>query len=443
MKKFLKSLYLRKEFFILLVLLTLFYVLSHFETAFHWLALPMLLLITTLSIADILLLYFTGSVSAKRITSARFSLNDENIVEISVQSKYKFQTKLIIVDELPIQFQKRDFSIFLSIKRLGSANPLYVIIPKERGEYVFKNLNILVSSPFRMIMRKFIIEEQAKVKVYPSYVQMRKLEFLAFSQHLTENGLKRVRRVSSSQEFDHIREYVKGDDYRIINWRATARKNQLMVNQYEEEKSQAIYNIIDTGRNMEMPFEELALVDYAINATLAFSNIALKKQDKAGILCFSTKVDAFVKADKMKFQIVSILEELYKISANFKESNYNTLYSFLKSNVTKRSLIVLYTNFEGKASMRRQLKYLKGIAKRHVVLLVFFQNKDLNQMLKRTENTSIGFYKKLVMEKVSYEKYEIVRELKQNGIHSILTEPDNLSISVINKYLEFKAKGVI
>jgi len=409
----------------------------------YWIASVLALSVAVLSIADILLLYFTGKIVGTRFVSNRFSLNDENIVEISVQSTYRFSTKLVIVDELPVQFQKRDFSIFVSIKSQGLAKPTYVIIPKERGEYLFKNTNILVSGPLRMVMRKFKIEEPFAVKVYPSYVQMRKLEFLAFSQHLTEHGLKRVRRVSSSQEFDHIREYVKGDDYRIINWRATARKNQLMVNQYEEEKSQTIYNIIDAGRNMEMPFEELALVDYAVNATLAFSNIALKKQDKAGLACFSTKVNNFVKADRSKFQIVAIQEELYKLAADFQESNYNLLYTFLKLNVRKRSLIVLYTNFEGKASMRRQLKYLKGIAKRHVVLLVFFQNKDLNKMLKSKENTSLGYYKKLVMEKVSYEKFEIVRELKQNGIHSILTEPDNLSVSVINKYLEFKAKGVI
>ena len=116
------------------------------------------------------------------------------------------------------------------------------------------------------------------------FIQMKKYDFMAIDHRLSYAGLKKIRRIGHTMEFEQIKDYVVGDDVRTVNWKATAKNAKLMVNQYQDEKMQPVYSIIDTSRVMKMPFNELKLVDYAINSSLAFSNIALKKGDKVGAL---------------------------------------------------------------------------------------------------------------------------------------------------------------
>src|SRR5690606_31033362 len=129
-----------------------------------------------------------------------------------------------------------------------------------------------------------------------------------------------------SYEFEQIKNYVPGDDVRQINWKSTARHQQLMVNQYEDEKSQSIYNIIDKSRSMLMPFNKLSLMDYSINTSLMISNIALKKHDKIGLITFSDIIGSAIKADRKFGQLNIILEKLYKQKERDLESNYEYLY---------------------------------------------------------------------------------------------------------------------
>src|SRR5204863_1610288 len=173
----------------------------------------------------------------------------------------------------------------------------YTIKALTRGEYAFCNINVFVRGPLKLAKRRFVFPAAETVRVYPSYIQMRRYHLLAVSNRLQEAGVKRVRRLGHSIEFEQIKEYVPDDDYRTINWKATARKKDLMVNNYTDERSQQIYCLINKGRTMKMPFEGMTLLDYAINATLVLSNVALVRQDKAGLVCFAENLDAFLQAD--------------------------------------------------------------------------------------------------------------------------------------------------
>jgi len=216
-----------------------------------------------------------------------------------------------------------------------------------------------------------------------------------------------------------------------------------MVNQFQDEKSQPVYSIIDKGRVMKMPFDGLTLLDYAINASLVISNVALKKQDKAGILAFSKKVENIVVAERRTSQMNLILETLYNVSTDFYESDYSRLYADVKRNITQRSLMLLYTNFETLDSLHRQLPYLKGIAKSHLLVVIFFKNTELNTIITEKAETVQQAYDKVIAEKFAFEKRLIVNELQKYGIQSILTSPQDLTIDTINKYLEIKARGLL
>ena len=393
---------------------------------------------------DLIVLYrFKKGFSAQRIVSDKLSNSDENEIAITLENRYPFQVFVSVIDELPEQFQKRDFDYQTSLQVADKKTFSYNVRPVERGEYKFGNLHVFVSTLLQIFSRKYVFTNDKDVKVYPSYVQMKKYEFLAMHNNLTEFGMKKIRRIGHTMEFEQIKNYIPGDDVRTINWKATAKRGELMVNQYQDEKSQPIYSIIDVGRVMKMPFEGLKLLDYAINSTLAFSNIALLKNDKAGMLTFSKNVEKLIAASNKKTNLSVINEELYKITTDFSDANFTLLYASIKRKINQRSLLILYTNFEHISALKRQLPYLKMIAKKHLLVTVFFENTELDKLITENSEDLQSIYHKTIAEKYAYEKRLIVKELEKNRVHAILTKPAQLSVNVINKYLEFKAKGMI
>ncbi len=404
----------------------------------------LLLMLIVFLILDFFILYFAKTgIIANRQTPEKFSNGDENPVKIAIQNLYTFNITAKVIDEVPFQFQLRDFNLTRKIKAQTEDQFQYFLRPTERGEYSFGKLNVYVCSPLGLVSRRFSFQDLQMVPTYPSYIQLKKYDLMAFSNQLVQYGVKKIRRIGHTMEFEQIKEYVNGDDLRTLNWKATAKRQQLMVNQFQDEKSQSVYMIIDKGRVMKMPFNGLSLLDYAINATLVLSNIILKKHDKAGMFAFSKKVENRVVAEKRTSQMQLILENLYNIQTDFFESDFNRLYIDVKKNIKQRSLILLYTNFETLDGLNRQMNYLKGIAKNHMLVVVFFQNTELNDIIHNKADNIQEVYDKVIAEKFAFEKRLIVNELRKYGIYSVLTEPENLTLDTINKYLEIKARGIL
>ncbi len=396
------------------------------------------------AIIDLVILYrFKNSFSATRIVSEKLSNSDNNEIAIKLENKYPFKVYISLIDELPFQFQERDFDYKTSLEPNEKSTFNYEVRPVERGEYQFGKTYVYTSSILQIFSRRHSFYQHKNVKVYPSYIQMKKYSFLAMHNKLTEFGMKKIRRIGQTMEFEQIKNYTIGDDVRNVNWKATAKKGSLMVNQYQDEKSQPIYSIIDLGRVMKMPFEKLSLLDYAINSSLAFSNIALLKNDKSGLITFSKKIEHIIPASNKKTNLSIINEELYGIKTQFNDSDFGILNATIKRKINQRSLFILYTNFEHMSALKRQLPYLKAISKKHLLVTVFFENTELDSLITENAEDLQSVYHKTIAEKYAFEKRLIVKELERNSIHAILTKPQQLSVNIINKYLEFKAKGMI
>lgn len=384
-----------------------------------------------------------NGIAAKRVMADRLSNGDENKVEIYLESRYAFKVFVRVIDEMPFQFQKRDFKLDLELQPSITKIVEYYVRPVKRGEYEFGSIRCFVSTFLKLASRRFSFDEQRIVPVYPSYIQLRKYELYRISNQLTLAGIKKIRRVGHNMEFEHIKEYAIGDDYRTVNWKATARRDKLMVNQYQDEKSQQVYSLIDMGRVMKSPFEEMTLLDYAINASLVISNIAIRKDDRAGIITFSDKVKKTLPAEKRNSQMKKIMEMLYSHTTGYKETSFEWLYLKVRQSITQRSLLLLYTNFESLSALRRQLPYLISIAKSHLLVVIFFENTELRKIIDQEAENVEDIYIQTIARKFSYEKRLIAKELEHYGISSILTAPQNLTVNTINKYLELKARGMI
>lgn len=440
----LSSLYLNNRFFIAVGAVIFLCVLGFaFPVGFAVARVALLVLVLVVAVDGLLLFRNQKGFAAQRIVADKLSNGDENPILLQLQNNYAFAVSLRIIDEVPFQFQLRNMDLRTALDRYAAKDLTYYLRPVKRGEYKFGALNVYVTGVIGLVSRRYRFAQDQMVPVYPSYLQMRKYELMAISDRLTELGIKKIRRIGQNREFEQVKDYVAGDDIRTVNWKATARRNTLMVNHYQDEKSQAVYSVIDKGRVMKMPFEGMSLVDYAINASLVISNIAILKEDKAGIITFNHKIGNVLAASKMNGQMRSILEVLYNQRTNFKESNFELLYTRIRRSINQRSLILLYTNFETLSGLERQMPYLQRIAKLHLLVVVFFENTELRELLDKTATNTEEIYLQTVAQKFAYEKKQIVKELSRVGIHAVLTAPQNLTVNTINKYLELKARGLI
>ncbi len=405
--------------------------------------------LTALLLLDLVLLYATkNALFARREVADRLSNGDENPVAIFLENRYAFPARLTLLDELPVQFQKRDTEFHARLQPGERQVLRYALRPTRRGEYAFGAVNVFAESPLRLVQRRYTFPQEKTVAVYPSFLQMRQYELMAQANRLNELGVKRIRRVGTSREFEQIRPYAQGDDVRTINWRATARRSDatgagLMVNAFQDERSQPIYCLLDKGRLMKMPFAGLSLLDYAINAALVLANVALLKHDKAGVVTFAESLGQFLPADRRTGQLQRILDLLYRQKTRFLETDYEALTLHLKTHLRQRSLLLLFTNFETLTGLRRQLPHFRRLAKDHLLVVIFFENTELRARLDAPAVSTRDVYLKTIAETYFYEKQQMVRELGQFGIQALLTPPQKLTVNALNKYLELKARGLI
>lgn len=393
---------------------------------------------------DYSLLFFTSRVPfAERITAVRFGNGESNKIQIKVRNTFSFAVNIEVIDELPKEFQIRNWKKKMALQRGQQEEIVWNVKPLQRGDYHFGDIRLFVFTHLKIIIRRFTVEAEETVPVYPAFKQLHKYELFSDATLSNESGSYRYRKIGAGMEFEQIKDYVAGDDIRTLNWKATARKGNLMVNHFMEERSQQVYCIIDKGRLMKMPFEGLSLLDYAINSSLILSNVCLKKQDRVGLITFSNTPGDILAADRKPIQMERILQMLYKQKTDFLESDFEMLYRQVRNKIKQRSLLILFTNFETLSGLHRQIEYLRSIAKHHLLVVVFFENTELEKISTVSAKSTEQIYIKTIAEKFAFEKRLIARELQKHGIFCILSSPQNLTPATIKKYLELKTKQAI
>jgi len=442
-KKYIGDLFVTQRFYVLMGSWVVAYIFSFFFTALYGVVNMLFVFSCFLFLIDYIFLFLVFKPPlAQRMVADRLSNGEINKVSILITNQMPFMLQIQIIDEVPLQLQERNMKIFKNLKAKKTIEIKYTITPFERGNYEFGNIIIYFQSRLGFLQKREITKASETVKVYPSFINLGKYQLIA--QAVTnEYGSKRLRKIGQSVEFEQIKDYIGGDDIRTINWKATARKGTLMVNNYTDEKSQQVYCIIDKGRLMKMPFYGLSLLDYAINTTLALTNICLQKQDKIGLISFSNRMGSVIAADRKPIQREKIMQVLYKENTAFLESDYEMLYMQIRNKIKQRSLLVLFTNFESLNGLKRQISYLRSIAKHHLLLVIFFENTELTKLSVAHANNVEDIYVKTVADKLTFEKRLVVKELLKYGILSVISSPNKLTVNTINKYLELKAKQVL
>ena len=436
--------FITRRLYWLIIGLILLLIWGYFLPLLYAIAQPLAVVLFLLIAVDILLVFGTkGNIEITRRLKERFSNGDENQVTLELTNQYDFFINVKVLDEIPFQFQIRDFEVLFNLKAGEAATHHYHLRPTTRGIYSFGKLNVLVQTRLGLIGRIIRRPAAFDVKVYPSFIKLHQYELMAISRQLHMHGQKRVRKIGNSQEFDTIRDYVRGDDPRHINWSATARRGHLMMNHFVDERAQNVYCIIDKSRVMKMPFEGMTLLDYAINASLVLADVSLRKGDKSGLITFEDKIDEFVKAGNRNLQLHQLMEALYRQQTSFREPDVAAVYHFLRANINQRSLLLFFTNYESIHSLNRQLKYLQLINRDHLLLVIYFKNTEVDTLLKEKATNVREIYDQAIGYQMHGEKIQIKEALRKAGILSLYTSPQNLNVDIINKYIEVKTKRML
>lgn len=437
-----KQVYLTARVYKLCISSVLFFLLSAvwpvlFLPAVIWLALWWMLLFY-----DAWSVYKTADlVSGHRDVFEKLSLGDEQPINYTIHNGSGRDLMITLYDELPDPFQCRT-AIASDVVPAGQQKQFYKnIFPTERGKYSFGRVFVMLNRKFpRLIGIKICIDHAKDIHVFPSIIQMKKYEMMMVSKTAFQMGLRKVRLRGENDEFEHIRHFQQGDNIKAINWKAAARKMDVLVNTFHDTRSQEVYCIIDKGRTMEMPFSGMTLMDYAINTTLTFSNIILQKFDKAGLITFSDKIDDVIAASSQAHHLHRIQEVLYNQTTDFKESDYHSLYYFLRRNVRKRSILFLFTNFEDQYEVERNIAFLRLINRYHLLIVICFVNREIVALADQKAVDKTGIYQSVVAGNTMLQRNTFLSGLNSFGIQLILVKPEDLSIQVINKYLEIKSK---
>jgi uncharacterized protein (DUF58 family) len=396
-----------------------------------------------------------------RLHDQRLSLGAENAVTISIRYSGTRRTQLIARDEYPPTFyastpvldatsRKVDASPValerasaLAINPAETATLSYTLRPPRRGDYAFGALNLRWDGALGLVRRQHAFKIAAPVKVFPNLLDIRKYDLLARRGLLQQAGLRRTRVLGRGTEFERLREYTDGDEFRTIDWKATARRSTPIVRQHDIERSQTVIVAVDVGRLMTAPAGDLEKVDYAINAALMLGYVSGVRGDKVGLLAFADTPQTFLAPKAGRGQFYRMLELLYAQRSEQVEPDLGALVAFLGARQKKRALIVIFSDIVSGAAADAAVPQLGLLTKKHVPVLVTVNDAPVIAMAKQPINESAATYERAIAEQTLAQRALRLDTLRQRGVQTLDVPANELSVAVVNRYLELKSKQML
>jgi uncharacterized protein (DUF58 family) len=383
--------------------------------------------------------------SLERVVDEKLSLGASNPVRVVVRSLFHRDLKVIVRDEPPYRFDT-DGATQQELTVLSGNRPatlLYHVTPPAKGDFIFGDLFVQYPGRLGLIVRLGRFPSSQVVKVYPNLLETEKYEMLARRGRLMQVGIRSAKIRGGGAEFESLREYVPGDEYKKIDWSATARRGKLITRQYEAERSQNIMLLLDTGRTMLQPVQKMAKLDYVVNTALMLAYVAAGSDDKVGLMAFDAEVRAFLPPAKSKAQVYRIMESLYNIEARLVETDYPEAFQNLATRWRRRSLVVLFSDLVDPDSSAQILDAIPMLEERHRVVCVTVSDPHIVAAANKVPENSSEVYAKAVAMQVLQERRQAITALKRRGVWTIDSPPQDLSADLINHYLDLKSRSLI
>ncbi len=376
-----------------------------------------------------------------RIHDQKLSLGTTNAITLQVRNLSARKVNVQIRDEPPDIFEISERILHGTVAGRETWQGSYTLTPLRRGNYEFGDLNLRWESPMRFIMRQDTVAAGAEVKVYPNLKKITEYDLMLRRNRLQQIGLRRSRQFGEGTEFESLREYTPDDDFRKIDWKATARRNFPVTVVHQAERSQNVFIALDAGRMMQSPIERMAKLDFVINSVLLFAYVATAKGDKVGMLTFGHKVDQFLPSKAGRGQFQKMLEALYAVEPQPVEPDYQQALSYLRIKQRKRALVILFTDLSGGESMQQLVSSASRLAKQHLPMVVTINDPAIYAAAHDTPTNSFEVYQRAAAIKLLNQRKVALETLSRNGVLTLDVPAHQLSMAVINRYLDLKARG--
>ncbi|MEM7331442.1 MAG: DUF58 domain-containing protein [Chloroflexota bacterium] len=384
-----------------------------------------------------------GRFQIERIHDDKLSLGADNHVQINIYNRSGRSARIWLRDEPPDEFRISQRVFEAQIKPRQSFSAQYTVYPLRRGDYEFGKLNLRWQGPAGLMIRQERFDFEGPVKVYPNLIDVRRYDLFLKKNRLQELGLRSTRQFGEGSEFERLREYTPDDEYRRIDWKATARRHRPITVEFQTERSQNVIALLDIGRMMQSPVDEIAKLDYVVNAVLLLGYVATGKGDKVGLMTFADNVVQYLNPKQGRGQFYRMLELLYGIEPQPVEPNYQQALSYLSAKQRKRSLVILFTDLSGGVSMQSLVANISLLAKRSLPLVVTISDPEIVASAEQIPEDSLGAYQKTAAAQLLDERKIILDNLRQQGVLTLDVPANRLSIAVINQYLSLKAKTLL
>lgn len=430
-----------RRLLVLLLLAAPLIALAGFAPALIWLAIVYLAAVAALALSDALLAARPAQIAVERVHDARLSLGADNLITLILANASPRPLPFTLRDEYPHVFPAD--ARFLS--GIIPANDIYElryhVRPLRRGDYHFGDVVLRYRGPLGAIVRQARYPAAASVQVYPNILELRKYDLLARKGLLHELGLRPTRARGPGGDFERLRDYTPDDEFRRINWKATARRARPIAADFEVERSQQVVCAIDCGRLMAPPVGELMRLDYAVNTALLLSYVATLRGDQVGLLAFADTVQAYVAPRRGKPQFQRLLEALYNLQPEPVEADHGAALSYLARRQRRRALIVLFTDLATPEAAEPLVAHLARIARHHLPLCVTLSDPFLSGAAGQPAHDAAGLYRRAVAETLLDERRALLDRLHRAGVLTLDVPADRLSAGVVNTYLRLKAQG--
>jgi uncharacterized protein (DUF58 family) len=375
-----------------------------------------------------------------RTHDTKLSLGAENPIRVSLRNRSWSGVNFTLRDEAPEQFKIETRTIEGHVAPRGTWESVYHVRPLRRGDYQFGDLSLRWLGPLRLVIRQAKVEAKEPVKVYPNLLDVRRYDLLLRRNRLQEMGLRTTRQFGEGTEFERLREYLPDDEYRRINWKATARRNFPVTTEYQTERSQQVIAVLDVGRMMQSPVADIAKLDYVVNAVLLLTYVATGKGDRVGMMSFADDVMHYLGPRQGRGQFYRMLELLYAVEPQPVEPNYRKALAYLALKQRRRALVVVFTDLTGGASLNSLVAQMAMLARSSLPLVVTISDPDVVNVSQMKPRDSLGVYQRAAASQLLDERRVVLDSLRQRGVLTLDVPANQLSMSVINRYLELKGR---
>lgn len=416
---------------------------STWAPALAWVAGIFLLLSLGLCALDWRLAGPVQRFEVRRQHDDRLSLGADNPIHLHVANRRPRPALFWLRDEPPLAFGAPPQVFAGQIGAWGQWTASYRVRPLRRGDYRFGAINLRWLGPLGLMARQGRIDAALPVKVYPNLLDVRRYDLLLRRNRLQELGLRPSRQFGQGSEFERLREYQPDDDFRRIDWKATARRGRPITVEYETERSQTVMALLDAGRMMQSPVAQIAKLDYAVNAVLFLAYVASAKGDKVGLMTFADDVLHYISPRQGRGQFYRMLESLYAVAAQPVEPDYGRALSYLAAKQRRRSLLVIFTDLSGGLSMQTLANHTASLARHSLPLVVTISDPDVHIAARMQPDSSLAVYQRAAAQQMLDERQLTLDSLRRQGVQTLDVPANQLSSAVINRYLALKGRQML